>query len=77
MCQIYVDKINFRENLMAAQEQSDLEDEERSQIMTMILESSPAKEIPKNFLEESISLVERSSLKLINVIKEVRRRLAG
>ena len=43
----------------------------------MILDSSPAKEIPKNFLERSISLVERSSLKLAPVVKEVRKRMAG
>jgi len=43
----------------------------------MILDSSPAKEIPKNFLEKSISLIERSSLKLMPVVKEVRRRMAG
>ena len=77
LCQLYIDKINFRENLQAAHEQSDLEDDERSQIIKMVLESSPAREIPKNFLEESISLVERSALKLYPVVKEVRRRFAG
>jgi hypothetical protein len=51
LCQIYIDKINFKENLQAAQEQSDLEEDEREQIISMVLESSPAKEIPKNFLE--------------------------
>ena len=48
LCQIYIDKINFKENLQAAQEQSDLEEDEREQIISMVLESSPAKEIPKN-----------------------------
>lgn len=43
----------------------------------MVLESSPAKEIPKNFLEQSISLVERSSLKMHPVIREVRRRVVN
>lgn len=43
----------------------------------MVLESSPAREIPKNFLEQSISLVERSSLKMGPVVKEVRKRLVG
>ena len=43
----------------------------------MVKDSSPAREIPKNFLEQSISLVERSSLKLHPVIKEVRKRLVG
>ena len=43
----------------------------------MVLESSPAKEIPKNFLEQSISLVERSSLKMFPVIREVRRRVVN
>lgn len=43
----------------------------------MVLESSPAKELPKNFLERSISLVERSSLKMHPVIREVRRRVVN
>ena len=77
LCQIYIDKIHFNENLMAAQEQSDLEDMERVQLIQMVKESSPAREIPKNFLEWSISLVERSSLKLCPVIKEVRKRIVG
>ena len=29
LCKIYIDKINYRENLQAAQDQSDLEDDER------------------------------------------------
>jgi len=63
--------------LLAAQEQSDLEEGERNQLISMVMESSPAREIPKNFLEQSISLVERSSLKMGPVVKEVRRRLVG
>ena len=47
------------------------------QLISMVLESSPAKEIPKNFLEQSISLVERSSLKMHPVIREVRRRVVN
>lgn len=43
----------------------------------MVKESSPAREIPKNFLEQSISLVERSSLKMFPVVREVRRRLVN
>ena len=77
LCQIYIDKINYHDNLVAAQEQSDLEDAERLQYISMVLESSPAKEIPKNFLEKSISLVERSSLKMFPVVREVRRRLVN
>jgi hypothetical protein len=77
LCQIYIDKINFKENLQAAQEQSDLEDDEREQIISMVLDSSPAKEMPKNFLEMSISLAERLSLKLCPVVKEVRKHLVG
>ena len=77
LCQIYIDKINYRDNLLAAQEQSDLEDAERVQLISMVLESSPAKEIPKHFLEQSISLVERSSLKMFPVIREVRRRVVN
>ena len=48
LCQIYIDKINYRDNLIAAQEQSDLEENERNQLISMVLESSPVKEIPKN-----------------------------
>ena len=77
LCQLYIDKINYRDNLLAAQEQSDLEDTERLQLIQMVLESSPAKELPKNFLEQSISLVERSSLKMYPVIREVRRRVVN
>lgn len=54
-----------------------MEDTERLQLIQMVLESSPAKELPKNFLEQSISLVERSSLKMYPVIREVRRRLVN
>mgnify|MGYP006922971203 CR=1 FL=1 len=43
----------------------------------MVLESTPAREIPKNFLEQSISLVERSSLKMHPVVREVRRRVVN
>lgn len=43
----------------------------------MVLDSSPAKQIPKDFLEQSISLVERSSLKMCPVVKEVRKRLVN
>ena len=77
LCQIFIDKINYRDNLIAAQEQSDLEENERAQLISMVLDSSPVKEIPKNFLEQSISLVERSSLKMGPVVKEVRKRLVG
>jgi len=77
LCNVYIDKINYRENLQAAQEQSDLEDDERQQIIHLIKNSTPTRELPKNFLEQSISLVERSSLKLYPVVKEVCRRLAG
>jgi len=51
LCKIYIDKINYRENLQAANEQSDLEDEERAQILQMILSSTPTRELPKHFLE--------------------------
>lgn len=77
LCKVYIDKINYRENLQAAQEQSDLEDDERQQIIQLIKNSTPTKELPKGFLEQSISLVERSSLKLFPVVKEVVKRLAG
>jgi hypothetical protein len=43
----------------------------------LIKNSTPTKELPKGFLEQSISLVERSSLKLFPVVKEVVKRLAG
>ena len=77
LTQVYIDKINFKENLQAAQEQSDLEDDEREHIIQLILDSSPAKKLPKPFLEQSISLAERLSIKMSPVIKEVRKRLVG
>lgn len=77
LSQVYIDKINFKENLQAAQEQSDLEDDERDHIIQLILDSSPAKKLPKNFLEQSISLAERLSIKMCPVIKEVLKRLVG
>jgi len=43
----------------------------------LIKNSTPTKELPKCFLEQSISLVERSSLKLYPVVREVVKRLAG
>lgn len=77
LCQLYVDKINYRDNLLAAQEDSNMGDTERNHLISLVKDSSPAKELPKNFLEQSISLVERSSLKMGPVVKEVRKRLVG
>lgn len=77
LCKLYIDKINYRENLQAAHEQSDLEEDERTQIIQMVMNSTPTKEIPRDFLDESISLVERSSLKIYPVVMEVCRRLVG
>ena len=58
-------------------EQSEIEDDERVEIIKLIKESKETVELPKQFLEQSISLVERSSLKLYPVVKEVCKRLAG
>ena len=77
LSQVYIDKINFKENLAAAEEQSDLDDDERRDIIKLILDSSPAKKLPQNFLEQSISLAERLSIKMCPVIQEVRKRLVG
>jgi hypothetical protein len=77
LCKVYIEKINYRENLQAAHEQSDLEDDERSQIIQMVLNSTPAREIPKDFLNQSISLGERAALKLYPVVVEVCRKLVG
>jgi len=41
------------------------------------LDSSPAKKLPKSFLEQSISLAERLSIKICPVIKEVLKRIVG
>ena len=43
----------------------------------MVLNSTPAQELPKEFLNSSISLVERSALKLCPVVAEVCRKMAG
>lgn len=42
LCKLYIDKINYRENYQAAHDQSDLEDDEREQIIQMVLNSTPA-----------------------------------
>lgn len=54
-----------------------MEEDEREHIIQLILDSSPAKKLPKTFLEQSISLAERLSIKMCPVIKEVRKRLVG
>lgn len=51
LCKVYVDKITYRENLQAAQDQSDLEDDERDQIINLIKNSTPTKQLPRSFLE--------------------------
>ena len=43
----------------------------------MVLNSTPAREIPKDFLNQSISLGERTALKLYPVVVEVCRKLVG
>lgn len=51
LCKIYIDKINYRENLQAAQEQSEIEDDERIEIIKLIKESKETAELPRHFLE--------------------------
>jgi hypothetical protein len=43
----------------------------------LIKENSPVKDIPPNILEESISMIERTALKLLPIMKELGNRLAG
>lgn len=42
-----------------------------------IRENSPVRDIPYNILEESISMIERTALKLLPIMKELGTRLAG
>ena len=42
-----------------------------------IQENSPVRDIPYNILEESISMIERTALKLLPIMKELGNRLAG
>ena len=42
-----------------------------------IKENSPVRDIPYNIMEESISMIERTALKLLPIMKELGNRLAG
>ena len=42
-----------------------------------VRENSPVRDIPYNILEESISMIERTALKLLPIMKELGNRLAG
>ena len=42
-----------------------------------IRENSPVRDIPFNILEESISMIERTALKLLPIMKELGNKLAG
>ena len=42
-----------------------------------IRENSPVRDIPYNILEESISMIERTALKLLPIMNELGTRLAG
>ena len=42
-----------------------------------IRENSPVRDIPFNILEESISFIERTALKMLPIMKELGNRLAG
>lgn len=39
--------------------------------------NSPVRDIPYNIMEESISMIERTALKLLPILKELGNRLAG
>lgn len=51
-------------------------DEKRMQ-KKYIKENSPVRDIPYNILEESISMIERTALKLLPIMKELGNKLAG
>ena len=42
-----------------------------------IRENSPVRDIPYSLLEESISMIERTALKILPIMKELGNRLAG
>jgi hypothetical protein len=45
--------------------------------LEFVKDHSPVKDIPFNILEESISMIERTALKLLPILKELGNRLAG
>lgn len=49
----------------------------RDELIEMLLNSTPAKEYPKDFLNRSVSLVEKSALTLGPVVHELCKRMAG
>lgn len=53
------------------------EQEMREELIEMLLNSTPAKEYPKDFLNKSVSLVEKSALTLGPVVQELCKRMAG
>jgi hypothetical protein len=87
LCVFYSNKIKFRDDfanlsILASEEANDtktktLEVERKKNEKDFIRDNSPVKDIPFNIFEESISMIERTALKLLPILKELGNRLAG
>lgn len=87
LCVFYSNKIKFRDDfanlsLLASDDalntkSKTLEAENKKDQKDFIRENSPVKDIPYNIFEESISMIERTALKLLPILKELGNRLAG
>jgi hypothetical protein len=88
LCQFYANKIKFKDEFASFSllllDETEEESKKRSQadFNQMLLQrqsqqSSPMRDIPFNILEESISMIERTAIKLLPIIRELGARLAG
>ena len=85
LCVFYSNKIKFRDDFanLSLLAMDAVDDSEKKQIdlkmkqKEFIKDNSPVRDIPKNILEESISMIERIALKLLPILKELGNRLAG
>lgn len=86
LCVFYSNKIKFRDDfanlsILASEElntkSKTVEVERKRNEKAFIRDNSPVKDIPFNIFEESISMIERTALKLLPILKELGNRLAG
>mmetsp|Transcript_5447 Transcript_5447/g.8450 ORF Transcript_5447/g.8450 Transcript_5447/m.8450 type:complete len:343 (-) Transcript_5447:3882-4910(-) len=90
LCVFYSNKIKFKDDfaslsllLMDEMEEGSTDKKKNNELdeklnqKQFIRENSPVRDIPYNILEESISMIERTALKLLPIMKELGNRLAG
>ena len=90
LCVFYSNKIKFKDDfaslsLLLMDEMNDEKDKKhtKSEINQKMMhkqyirDNSPVRDIPYNILEESISMIERTALKLLPIMKELGCKLAG